>query len=720
MFSDQPIKNSQTDLFGRKAFSKRIANIIANRTENESIAIGIHAPWGEGKTSVLNMIIEGLEEHLHQKSKTLLDGHIILLKFNPWRFSDETQLLENFFFALADKLEGRIETTGEKISDLMKKYSWVAAPLEAFKFGFLGIDASVNAKETIEKLAEAKPKADITVIKDRIEKILAESDKKIVVIMDDIDRLDKEEVQAIFRLIKLSADFSNTIYILSFDIERVSEALADKYGSKEAGKSFLEKIIQLSLPLPPLTSDKLIKLTYDNINKLLEDNKIELPKNEDSEWSYFFIRTFGSYLKSPRLVKKYINNLWFSMPETKDELNILDLQTIEAIHTFFPKLYKIIRDNKNVFLLEPSNPYFPREQEEKKHNEKLKKIVEDFPEEQQEIIKKIIQNLFPRTSGAFSNSHYGTDWHSRWTKEKKIASPKYFQRYFDFGVSDTDISDVELKQFVNNLTSQTEEKNVSEIKRLISNNREELFLQKISLLADNLEEDKTIKLAKAIALSGKLFPTGDFAANFLIQSPISHAAYLLRHLLEKIKDDNQRLRIAIEIATDIVPLNFAYEYFRFVQYIGRDKDKSDADKLTKLAQAVLDKIVERIETEANEEILEKRYPQNSANLYRVWLLEKPQNIKEYLKERFTKNPQEAEDFILSFAKQSWAVNGTAILWGLDFIISAIKGLHPKIKLLKLENYSKDSNYHPKTEKDYLIYFLSIAKINSKSKKTKRT
>ncbi len=709
MFSDQPIKDSKADLFGRKAFSKRIANIVANRTEDESIVIGIHAPWGEGKTSVLNIIVEELEEHLHKEDKTLLNGHIVLLKFNPWRFSDENQLLENFFFALAEKLEGRIETTGEKISDLIKKYSWVAAPLEAVKFGFFGIDASVNAKETIEKLAEAKPKADIAVLKDRIEKILSESDKKIVVIMDDIDRLDKEEVQAIFRLVKLSADFPNTVYILSLDIERVSEALADKYGSKEAGKSFLEKIIQLSLPLPPLTSDKLIKLTYDNINKLLEDNKIELPKNEDSEWSYFFIRTFGSYLKSPRLVKKYINNLWFSMPETKDELNILDLQTIEAVHTFFPKLYETIRDNKNVFLLEPSHLYLPREQEEEKHNKKLKKIVENFPEEQQEIIKKIIQNLFPRTSGAFLNSHYGTEWHSRWTKEKKIASPKYFQRYFDFGVSDTDISDVELKQFVSNLTSQTEENNVSEIKKLVSNNREELFLQKISLLADDLEEDKTIKLAKAVALSGKFFPTGDFAANFLIQSPLAHAAYLLRHLLEKVKDEAQRLRVAVEIASEIIPLNFAYEYFRFAKYIGKNRDEPEDDKLTDLAKAVIEKIVERIEIEADEELLEKRYPQNSANLYRAWLFEKPESAKAYLEKRFFENPQEAEDFIMSFAKQSWNVNGTAIVWGLDFIVSAIEHLHPDMNLLSLENYTKDSSYHTESEADYLVYFVSIAK-----------
>lgn len=709
MFSDQPIKDSKTDLFGRKKFSKRISHIIANRTQKESVVIGIHAPWGEGKTSVLNMIIEGLEESLHKKNKTLLNGHIVLLKFNPWIFSDENQLLEHFFHALADKLEGRIETKGEKVSDLVRNYSWVSAPLEAVKINLFGVaNASLRVEETLKKFAEAKPKADVFVLKERIEKILDESDKKIVVVMDDIDRLDKAEIQSIFRLVKLSADFPNTIYILSFDVERVSEALAEKYGSGEAGRSFLEKIIQLSLPLPPLTSIKLIKLTFDEINKLLSDNQIELSQDDESEWGYFFSNTFGVYLKSPRLVKKYINNLWFSMPETKDELNILDLLTIEAVHTFFPNLYEIIRNNKNVFLLEPSNLML-REYEEKEHIKTLKTIIEKFSEQERKVIEKIIQKLFPRTSGAFGNSHYGTSWYDAWEREKRIASPNYFQRYFDFGVSDDDVSDIELKQFIENLITRTEKKNASEIKKLVSNNREELFLQKISLLADNLEEDKAIKLAKAITLSSELFPKANQDSILLGWNAFSNAARLLRHLVESITDENRRLEIAIELAST-APLDFAYEYFRFARYIGRNSNESeDKEELTELAQAVINKIVERVEIEAKREILEIRYPQYSANLYRAWLSEKPESVKEYLRKRFAESPKDSENFIISFRKQSWDVNGTARLWGLDFIISAIEELHPDIKLPTLENYTNNSSYLPESEQDYLIYFMSIAK-----------
>ncbi|CAN5558017.1 hypothetical protein BH10ACI1_BH10ACI1_03090 [soil metagenome] len=715
MFSDQAIKSADKDLFDRKNFSQRIAQIIARRTEKESIVIGIHAPWGEGKTSVLNMIVEELDEHIEKKNRKFLDGHLVLLKFNPWRFSDENQLLISFYTALGEALEKSIKNSKKKIGEKIKKYAWMTSPIEVVKFSLGGvIDANFDAKQTIEKIGEELSKTSIEELKSEIEKILNEENRKVVVVMDDIDRLDKEEIQSIFRLVKLSADFSNTIYILSFDIERVSEALKEKYGSKEAGKSFLEKIIQLSLPLPPLTSNKLIKLTFDEINKLLGDNLINIPQNADEEWSYFFKTTFGHYLKSPRLVKKYINNLWFSMPQTKDELNILDLQTIEAVHTFFPDLYETIRDNKNVFLLEPSNAW-RREDEEKEHVEELKRIIEKVPEREKKIIKKIIQEMFPRTSKAFSNNHYGTDWYELWTKEKRIASPDYFQRYFNFGVSSDDISDIEFERFIYNLTSQTEEQNSNAIKQLISNNREELFLQKASLFTDSLEEEleeglaktRAVKLAKAIAVSGDYFPKGSMDAMMLNLTPFSHAARLLRHLVETVPESN-RLMLSTQLVDLASPLDFACEFFRFAKSIGQDKN-AERGELNKLGKAMVQELVKRIEIEAEEENLEKRYPKSSTSIYREWWYENKESLVNHLKKRFENNPKEAESFIISFYKQSWVVNGTALLFGFDFIISEVEKLYPDMKILALENHTKDSSYHPENEGKYLQFFISISK-----------
>src|SRR5947209_176121 len=60
--SDQPIKTSYEDTFGRRQFADRIAEIISTRTDPSSLVVSVNAPWGDGKTSVLNMIEENLRE----------------------------------------------------------------------------------------------------------------------------------------------------------------------------------------------------------------------------------------------------------------------------------------------------------------------------------------------------------------------------------------------------------------------------------------------------------------------------------------------------------------------------------------------------------------------------------------------------------------------------------------------------------------------------------
>jgi hypothetical protein len=73
--TDQPISSSADDRFSRKLFAYRAAQTIAHRADPTSIVVGIYGSWGEGKTSVLRMIDEGLASEKHVKS----------FWFNPWR-----------------------------------------------------------------------------------------------------------------------------------------------------------------------------------------------------------------------------------------------------------------------------------------------------------------------------------------------------------------------------------------------------------------------------------------------------------------------------------------------------------------------------------------------------------------------------------------------------------------------------------------------------------
>src|SRR4051812_42159022 len=89
---DAPIASSVEDSFSRARFAERIADVIATRSDPSSLVVGIYGPWGDGKTSVLNLMSGALERH----------SEVITARFNPWHFESEAHLVRALFDTLAD------------------------------------------------------------------------------------------------------------------------------------------------------------------------------------------------------------------------------------------------------------------------------------------------------------------------------------------------------------------------------------------------------------------------------------------------------------------------------------------------------------------------------------------------------------------------------------------------------------------------------------------
>ena len=246
--TDIPISEVNQDCFQRFNFSKRIAETISQQKTADSIVIGVYGDWGEGKTSVMNFIERNLS--------TFPD--IIVCKFNPWRFKDESQLLSAFFNLLSAQLKKSIHTKKEKIGRLFAEYAEGVIPsIYGIKPGGL-----------IKLFSKKYSTVDVEEQKRRIEKFLEEEKKRVVIFVDDIDRLDKKEIQTIFKLIKLTGDFSFTSYVLAFDEKMVAKAIGENYedGGEQAGKNFLEKIIQVPLRLPKAQTTALKKFCFKQVD----------------------------------------------------------------------------------------------------------------------------------------------------------------------------------------------------------------------------------------------------------------------------------------------------------------------------------------------------------------------------------------------------------------------------------------------------------------------
>ena len=204
-----PKKAIKDDALNRAIFAKNIATLIKNYRSEESLVVGIYGSWGSGKSTVLNFVIEEVKN---------AEGAIIS-RFNPWNVSDQNQLISSFFKFFSDLLN-RDDASGslKNAANLAEGLSIISAPAAFFGMGFVS-KAFENGAKMFREISDDL--ANFEYIKNEISRMLSESGKRFIIVMDDIDRLNVFEIRQIFQLVKSMADFSNVVYVLAFEQGRM-------------------------------------------------------------------------------------------------------------------------------------------------------------------------------------------------------------------------------------------------------------------------------------------------------------------------------------------------------------------------------------------------------------------------------------------------------------------------------------------------------------------
>ena len=493
--ADRAISSRAEDRFNRWPFAHRLADTISRRSEPSSLVLGIFGKWGDGKTSTMNLMIEALGVH----------DHVVVVPFNPWRFRSEEQLLRGFFATLAVALDKSLQTKGEQLGGFLKRYG---AVLSLASFSVASV-VNLDPGSAAAKLGDALSTVELDELRSRIETILAASGKRIVVLIDDIDRLDRAEVQAIFKLVKLSASFSNTVYVLAFDDEMVADALGEKYGrgGRDAGRQFLEKIIQVPLYLPAADRLTLRRLLFEGAEAALRLSAISLDEEAGSAFAQHFMDGLEIRLVTPRQGTRYANALTFALPILKGEVNVVDQMLLEGIRLFYPRLYTAIRDNQTVFCRRGVERH--DQQERKKSLAIIEMALEDLDPDAADAARRLLQALFPRVKGVFGNMGYGTDWDGRWAREQRVCSTHYFDRYFSYAVPLGDVPDQQLRRVIE-VAAASDDRTLVEI---LSDFREPAaaarLVEKLQMHAPALRPPTAPRLALAIARIGAMFPVDE-------------------------------------------------------------------------------------------------------------------------------------------------------------------------------------------------------------------
>lgn len=337
--TDRPIDTEEQDLLGRSFFSKQLGKAIYEYNEKDGLVIGLFGKWGTGKTSIINMATNEIN-----KLAVYDDNKPMIIRFAPWNYSDRNNLISLFFKSLKNKINVQDnKDLKKKVGKALNDYSEAFDALSLIPVVGSGVSAIIKTLAKVQG-AHLMKTADLDETKKALENALIEADKKIVIIIDDIDRLTNSQIRDVFQLVKQVADFPNVIYVLAMDREVVRSALTEVHNID--GNQYLEKIIQVPFELPELRKSKLHNIFFNKLEQILDNIDGEVVWDKDY-WNEVFRNCIEPYIKTLRDVNRVINTFQFKYATLYQETSFEDMIGITTIEVLEPKLYKWIAKNKD-------------------------------------------------------------------------------------------------------------------------------------------------------------------------------------------------------------------------------------------------------------------------------------------------------------------------------------------------------------------------------------
>lgn len=341
---DRALTEASGDRLGFDATARSIASALMRQSVSEGLVVGIEGRWGSGKSSLVNMTMSALRETAGGDAPEIVD-------FKPWLIGDRESLLLALFTELALAVDAIEESGGDatgrrrrELGEAGKKIVGFAAQLGGVgtiaKWAGSFVPGVGLAGEAFEAIAAAAQGVDgarsLADEKADLRKRLASLSRRIVISVDDVDRLEPSEVVEILRLVRSVADFPNVVYVLCYDPAIVAHSI-EVASQIESGRAYIEKIVQIAISVPRPEAFDLRRWFGEELNAL------PYPADEAEPWRARLMAVIdmegGRYLATPRHVVRCLDGIRFFWNALQDEVDLGDLVWLHLCKVGNAKLY---------------------------------------------------------------------------------------------------------------------------------------------------------------------------------------------------------------------------------------------------------------------------------------------------------------------------------------------------------------------------------------------
>jgi predicted KAP-like P-loop ATPase len=376
---DRPLSDASADALGHAAFAGHLASVIATLSPKDGIAVGLYGDPGGGRTTALNLTRAALRAHPAAAKWTVVD-------WNPWLLSGGADLERRFVQLLA------------------------AAALGS------GSDQVPDAAQIPALLA-------------KVASTLGSGDKRVVVLIDDADRLVPDRLAELLRLLSSAAPIANLVFVISLSRDMVSG-------------DGIDKTLQLEIDLPLADRALLQQMFVDRIEPLLTEAR-EGGLVHPDYWIDICTHAIDPFLRTPRDVVRLVNATTATYGAVRGEVNPIDFTALETLRLFCPVAYDAVRRRPSAFLL----PVTARRDEDGSLGE-TKRYHEAWGEQLSEADRtratNLLMRLFPRLGDILGARVLASMPEDTWRTLLLVASEETFPVYFQLAVPSGGISNADL------------------------------------------------------------------------------------------------------------------------------------------------------------------------------------------------------------------------------------------------------------------------------------
>lgn len=331
LLGDDPVDSKDLDKLDHHAVAVKLKDMLLKEQHDKSISIGLIGPWGNGKSSIIEMVKKNLEN-----SKPFEKNELITVHFLPYLNHSENDIINEFFSSLSSelalyngKLSNQIIDYASKLTDAYQNKS-----IGSFLEGQLTNFSKYSANELYTSINE----------------MLKVVNKKIVVFIDDLDRLNQKEILQTLKLIRNTANFRNTIFVVAMDKDYVIKRLTEDRNILDT--KFVDKFFQLEIYLPLIDSNILKNYFIEELTRPFSPSPSDFKERVYAALNDEAL-LFDEYIRNFRDAKRAVNQIKFDITLFQEDFSYLNLKDFINFTFFklkFPDVITQLNINKGQYL----------------------------------------------------------------------------------------------------------------------------------------------------------------------------------------------------------------------------------------------------------------------------------------------------------------------------------------------------------------------------------